>query len=56
MVVKNKWNGGLYEVINESSNEVELKRCSDSSTFTIAKSEYTFSYNKLSDLKKSIEK
>lgn len=42
--VINKWNGGLYEVINESGNEVELRRCSDGVTLIIAKSEYAFSY------------
>lgn len=55
MIVKNKWNGGLYQVVDQTANEVVLKRCSDNSTFTIAKSEYVFSY-KLSDQKKSIEK
>ena len=44
MTVKNKWNGGLYEVVDNSKNEVVLKRLSDGNTFTIAKSEYTFSY------------
>ena len=44
MTVRNKWNGGLYEVVNDSKNEVVLKRLSDKTTFTIAKSEYTFSY------------
>lgn len=44
MTVINKWNGGLYEVLNKSGNEVELRRCSDSAILTIAKSEYTFSY------------
>lgn len=42
--VINKWNGGLYEVVNDSGNNVELKRDSDGVTFTIAKSEYIFSY------------
>jgi len=50
--VINKWNGGLYEVLNESENKIELRRCSDGVTFTIAKSEYTSSY-KPSDVKKS---
>ena len=53
--VINKWNGGLYEVVNDSGNNVELKRCSDGLVFTIAKSEYSCSY-KLSDVKKAIEK
>ena len=43
-IVKNKWNGGLYEVIKETAGEIELRRCSDNATLTIAKSEYTFSY------------
>ena len=55
MTVKNKWNGGFYEVIKESGNDVELKRCSDGVTLTIAKSEFAFSY-KPSDVKKAIEK
>lgn len=54
-IVKNKWNGRLYEVVSESGNNVELKRCSDGSTFTIAKSEYTFSYKPYNE-KKDIEK
>lgn len=44
MTVKNKWNGGLYEVVDDSKNEIVLKRLSDNATLTIAKSEYTFSY------------
>lgn len=44
MIVKNKWNGGLYEVTKETASEVELRRCSDNATLTIAKSEYGFSY------------
>lgn len=41
---KNKWNGGLYELIKETANEVELKRDSDGVSLTIAKSEFYFSY------------
>ena len=44
MTVRNKWNGGLYEVVDNSKNEIVLKRLSDNATLTIAKSEYTFSY------------
>ena len=44
MTVKNKWNGGLYEVVEDSKNEVVLKRLSDGMTLIIAKSEYVFSY------------
>lgn len=44
MTVKNKWNDGLYEVIDDSKKEIVLKRLSDNATLTIAKSEYTFSY------------
>lgn len=43
-IVKNKWNGGLYEVVTDSGKNVELKRCSDGVTLTIAKSEFAFSY------------
>ena len=53
--VINKWNGRLYEVVNESGNNIELRRCSDGETLTIAKSEYVFSY-KPSGVKKAIEK
>lgn len=53
--VINKWNGGLYEVIKETAGEIELRRCSDKTTLTIAKSEYIFSY-KPSDQKKVVEK
>ena len=44
MTVRNKWNDGLYEVVDDSKNEIVLKRLSDKATLTIAKSEYTFSY------------
>lgn len=53
MTVKNKWNGGLYEVIDDSKNEIVLKRLSDNTTLTISKSEYTFSYK---PSKKTVEK
>ena len=55
MIVKNKWNGKLYEVVKDSDDKIELKRLSDGTIFTIAKSEYTFSY-KLSEKKEAIEK
>lgn len=54
-MVKNKWNGKLYEVVKDDGVTVVLKRCSDGSIFKIAKSEYIFSY-KLSDKKEVIEK
>lgn len=44
MTVQNKWNGNFYEVVDDSRNEVVLKRLTDGVTFTIAKSEYVFSY------------
>ena len=53
--VINKWNGGLYEVVNDSGKNVELKRDSDGVTLTITKSEYIFSY-KPSDEKKKLLK
>ena len=53
MIVQNKWNGGSYEVVDDFQNEVVLKRLSDGNTFTIAKSEYTFSYK---PSKKTVEK
>ena len=54
-MVKNKWNGKLYEVVKDNGVTVVLKRCSDGTVFEIAKSEYNFSY-KLSDKKEAIEK
>ena len=54
-MVKNKWNGKLYEVVKDDGVTVVLKRCSDESIFKIAKSEYIFSY-KLSDKKETVEK
>lgn len=44
MIVINKWNGNLYKVLNDSGNNIELERYSDSVVFTISKSEYNFSY------------
>lgn len=44
MIVLNKWNNKVYEVISQDENKVELRRCADNSCFTIAKSEYAFSY------------
>ena len=49
--VKNKWNGGMYEIVKEAGNEIELRRCSDGTVFKIAKSEYTFSYKPSSEKK-----
>ena len=54
-MVKNKWNGQLYEVVKDNGNTIVLKRCSDGTVFEIAKSEYSFSY-KLSDKKETVEK
>ena len=53
MIVKNKWNGNLYEIIKDAGKEIELKRLSDGTTLKIAKSEYAFSYK---PSKKTIEK
>lgn len=53
MIVKNKWNGGLYEVVDDSRSEIVLKRLSDNTNITIAKSEYAFSYK---PSKKTVEK
>lgn len=52
MLVRNKWNKMLYEVVTENDKEVTLKRTQDykakkevkGSTFVIDKSEYHFNY------------
>ena len=44
MQVRNKWNGGFYEVVEIGNNQVTLKR-SDNSVFTISKTEYYFNYS-----------
>ena len=44
MEVKNKWNNKLYEVVKDDGVAVTLKRCLDGAVFTIAKSEFNFSY------------
>ena len=41
--VKNRWNKKTYNVIEITDKEVSLER-EDGSKFTIAKSEYFFSY------------
>lgn len=43
MLVLNKWNKKIYKVIEVTDKEVSLER-EDGSKFTIAKSEYFFSY------------
>lgn len=55
MITRNKWNGGLYEVMSEAGNVVTLKRCSDGTIFEIEKSEFHFSYKNL-DMKGGVEK
>lgn len=47
MTARNKWNGGLYEVMSEAGKTVTLKRCSDGKVFEIEKSEFNFSYKNL---------
>ena len=46
-MVKNKWNNKLYEVVEDNGVTVILKRCLDGAVFTIAKSEFNFSYKSL---------
>ena len=43
MLVRNKWNGKMYEVMEITDKNVTLRR-EDGSQFTIQKSEYFFSY------------
>lgn len=44
MLVRNKWNGKDYKVVNIAEKEVTLER-DDGTQLTIAKSEYFFSYS-----------
>lgn len=44
MLCKNKWNDGIYEVLEITDKNVTLQR-EDGSQFTIQKSEYFFSYS-----------
>ena len=44
MLVRNKWNGKMYEVLEITDKNVTLQRV-DGSQFTIQKSEYFFSYS-----------
>lgn len=44
MLVLNKWNGRTYKVLEVKDGTVTLER-DDKSTFSIAKSEYFFSYS-----------
>lgn len=47
MLVRNKWNGKMYEVLEITDKNVTLQRV-DGSQFTILKSEYFFSYSEKS--------
>lgn len=44
MLVRNKWNGGTYKVIDITDNMVTLER-EDGSQFVIQKKEYYFNYS-----------
>ena len=44
MLVRNKWNNKMYEVLEITDKNVALRR-EDGSQFTIQKSEYFFSYS-----------
>lgn len=48
-ILKNKWNGKLYELVEDKENVVTLKRCKDEKTFTISKKEFSFSYKEYKD-------
>lgn len=45
MLVRNKWNRQLYEVLEIENGKVTLRRA-DGSTFTIAEKEYLANYIK----------
>ena len=44
MLVRNKWNNKMYEVLEITDKNVTLQR-EDGSQFTIQKAEYFFSYS-----------
>lgn len=44
MLVRNKWSGKMYKVIDITDNMVTLER-EDGSQFTIMKTEYFFNYS-----------
>lgn len=44
MLVRNKWNGHDYKIIEDKGKEITLQR-EDGTQFTIAKSEFYFSYS-----------
>ena len=44
MLVRNKWNGKMYEVLEITDKNVTLQR-EDGSQFIIQKSEYFFNYS-----------
>ena len=44
MLVRNKWNNKMYEVLEITDKNVTLRR-EDGSQFTIQKPEYFFSYS-----------
>ena len=46
MMYQNKWNSGLYEVVEYVGKQVVLKR-TDGSTFEIPVAEFNFSYRKV---------
>ena len=48
MIVKNKWNGKLYTVLNVTAATVKLQRA-DGSEFEIQKSEYYANYREVED-------
>ena len=54
MIVKNKWNGKLYDAFSESVNTVELQR-PDGSEFEIQKSEFYFNYKVIEEEMKDTE-
>lgn len=43
--VRNRWNGGLYEVVERTERSVTLRRLKGGQIFTIALSEFNFSYS-----------
>ena len=47
MLVRNKWNNKMYEVLEITDKNVTLQR-EDRSQFTIKKSEYFFNYSEKS--------
>lgn len=49
MILKNKWNGQLYEVVEDKGDTVILKKCKNEKVFTVSKKKVLKSYKTYQD-------